>query len=299
MGCEELGPFRSACSIYQKNSYSPRHGRRFACFMTERWLSFSFSGISGFAISRWSGAFDKSVVLLVISRAARLFIPSVAACLFAAIIWEIFRGPYPEYYRLLGLPVSVLPYLHNLLLDIFVYVPFLGHPNASFFISYLGSWSHHPFTVGPLWTINVEFIGSLLVIALEFCHRRYPAITRNYVIPIIFFLTIKSLLVPFVFGHILSHWHGYKHLQGKTWISVCLLIAGCFLTIDATNGIFYGFFDYIGRLNYLVPAQSVFSVQKAAAAMMIFFGVFIALDWQRFLASKPCRFLGRYRSPYI
>jgi peptidoglycan/LPS O-acetylase OafA/YrhL len=259
---------------------------------------FLFFCISGFAVTRWYEALRAPAWKVIIARAGRLFIPTAAACLLAAIIWEIFRGIYPQIFRERGLPISITPYAKNLVADIFLFVPILGHRDSSLFSSLpvVGSIIHsHAYTIGLLWTINIEFYGSLLVIALVFTARRFPDAIAWLLLPVAFLVTSRSLLLPFVFGYAVSHMRNGERSEMAIlpWVPLTLIFAAAIVSVDATNYYYYPLFEHISRVDYIIPAQSLFSIQKAAAAMIIFFGIYLSTPIKFALETPICQALGR------
>jgi peptidoglycan/LPS O-acetylase OafA/YrhL len=262
---------------------------------------FIFFFISGFVLASAYSETHLTVGGLAGGRAVRLFLPSVASCFFAFVVWLILLQISPQDVGSLprsGLEPSVVK---SFLINTLFVTPILGHQESSLLIyaPWIGNFiKTHTLFVNPvLWTISVEFQGSLIVIFLAKIRHRLPSAIFAVVLISMIVLLLRSLFLPFAVGYLLFHFRPSFRSAAADWIALAMLIWAFLISIDASNGIYLAWAQKITSIDFIVPAQSAFSVQKCAAGLIIFLAMLISSRGQRVLSAKPFRFLGRISFP--
>lgn len=255
---------------------------------------FVFFCISGFVLASAYRSPSSSSVRLISARALRLFIPTVCSCLFAFAVW-LSVAP------LIAHPVGAFDPTRTLgqgAWDTLLYILqtiAIGHPDSSLLrgmpgIEHLFS-TPLPALNPALWTIHIEFVGSIVVLALSAMMRsRY----RAAVLIIAAAITLRSLLLPFVVGMAIYYYQPrYQH-----WlVTAGLLIAASVISIAASNSTYFGWAEWVAQIRWILSAQSAFSVQKCAAAILVFVAVVTCPSAIRLLSSANMAVLGRYSFP--
>lgn len=255
---------------------------------------FVFFFISGYVLTASYERSSAAPTTLIISRMIRLFLPAVAASFFAFGVWTVLQYTSPQDVAALPAQGADAKTFISFLSDAFVVTPLLGHKSSSFFLGlpYLGDLVRGTTSASfVLWTINIEFLGSLVVIGL--CraghHGKWLAVLAAFVL-------LRSLLLPFALGYLLRS-APLLRFRYSLVVFAGLLAVAFWLSLLASNGEFLWFARKIAGLRHLVPAQSAFSVQKCAAALLIFVGVLACWRARVVLASRPAVWLGRISFP--
>lgn len=149
---------------------------------------------------------------IVISRFLRLAIPALAGCAFSALLFQFFGGSNKTAGTLAGswwLAENWLPAANLWILkDAIINGIFLGFQDSSI-VQWFGfpaaSLAPMPDSyVTPLWTLSIEFYGSLLVLLLARVRSRTLLIVAALIL-------CRSYLVCFIAGHIAARYE----LAGK------------------------------------------------------------------------------------
>ena len=90
--------------------------------------------------------------------------------------------------------------------------------------------------VAPLWTLSIEFYGSMVVLALCWCARRSRALWWSLMLVGMIF-TIRSAYICFFIGHMLAY---YRRAERPAPVSMLLpvfsIIFGVFLSVSRKYG---------------------------------------------------------------
>jgi len=255
---------------------------------------FIFFFVSGYVLTTSYERSTASTWELVRARMVRLFVPTMAAGLFCIAVWGALQLISPQ--NVASLPAGGMSARQLLaaLADAFFVTPFLGQTSSSLFIGlpYIGDIVRNSTPASfVLWTINIEFLGSMVVLCLCRAGRGGTWLAALGVI-----LLLRSLLLPFVVGFLLRRIELPK-FRFSLIVFAVLFSAGVWLSILASNHEHLAFARKIAGLKYIVPAQSAFSVQKCAAALMIFVGVLLCWNVRAVLSSRPARWLGMISFP--
>jgi peptidoglycan/LPS O-acetylase OafA/YrhL len=198
-----------------------------------------FFVLSGYVLSRSFESHINHPVALIAARAVRLSLPALAAVLVSAALIAIFGRPNVEAGAISGsewfahwrfADISTL----SILRDGIVNALFLGYRELSS-VGFLSPWQqpHVQAFVPPLWTLSLEFYGSLIVLLLCGCARRARTLWWVTLILAVI-LTIRSPYVCFVVGHLLASWHRAERPAPQSpALPVMAIALGVFLCVRA------------------------------------------------------------------
>ena len=263
---------------------------------------FIFFPISGFVLT---GLYDRSTTTVraqFVSRAVRLFIPATASIGLAVLVWGLLQFVYPMNVGFLHSTGVDFEQAKALLEDVLIYTPLVGYPESSLFLGVpgIGEKIARSVHVNPiLWTISVEFIGSVLVIALSAIKRRttYRWVWTAVSIGAAVYCS-RSLLSAFPLAFLLYHYRPPTFRSIWAWPCLVGALAGAWaIEAAAINGSYYDWAEWLARQAVLLPTQSAFSVQLATAGFLIFLAVLTSGPAQTLLSTAPFRFLGRVSFP--
>ena len=250
---------------------------------------FLFFGLSGFVLTRaWhSGG---PVLLVMAGRYLRLALPALAACILAWIAMRLFGHPNLRAGEALGSSwLRALWDLRANLPDVFrdglLDAPLLGYNGTSQLSEYSGltpelrlitrAW------VPMLWTLALEFQGSMLVLILVRLRQgSMPAWTL--VSAVLLSLLARSVFLCFLMGHLLS----FLRLEpasdagrrtGRTlFLGLLLAFAGAWISVLTETGA-------AGPINTLcnaglpgIPCLSAYQFQKMMGGLLEFLGLVLA-----------------------
>lgn len=252
-----------------------------------------FFMLSGYVLTR---SFERHLdhpFALVAGRILRLAVPALAAVLVAAAIMMWLGRPNAEAGALSGSTWFAGPRMADvswfgILRDGIgnaVFLGYLGLPG----IGFLAPWQQpldHSF-VAPLWTLSIEFYGSLLVLALCLCARRSRVAWWIAVI-VTAVVAIRSSYLCFVAGHLLASYRcAERQAMDRPLIPAIAIVLGIFLCVRAE----VWQFEWLRTLcadptPWLFPGQSPAQQQKTFGALLLFIGL-IHLQTARAALSRP------------
>lgn len=252
-----------------------------------------FFVLSGYVLSRSFEFHLNHPVALIAARAVRLGLPALAAVLASAALIAIFGRPNVEAGAVSGSEwlaswrVTELSML-SIVRDGIGNALFLGYREYSG-VAFLSPWQQ---SIGqsfapPLWTLSIEFYGSLAVLLLCSCARQARTVWWAAVVLATTF-TIRSAYLCFVIGHLLANWRRAERpaLQSPL-LPVMAVALGVFLCVRAD----IWQFEWLRALCdepafWLFPGQSAERQQKALGAIILLTGL-IHLQWARSALSWP------------
>ena len=265
-------------------------------------LSFLYDGhsavyiffvLSGYVLSRSFERHLEHPLALVAARAVRLGLPAIAAVLVGAAAIGIFGRPNVEASAISGSKWFASPHFTELsMLSIVrdgignaLFLGYRGLPGVAF----LSPWQQ---SIGqsfapPLWTLSIEFYGSLVVLLLCWCARRSRTLWWAAVILATIF-TIRSAYLCFVVGHLLAKWHrAEKPAPANPLLPNIAVALGVFLCVRADLWQFEWLRSLCSEPTlWLFPVQSAAQQQKAFGAIFLLTGL-IHLQWVRSALSWP------------
>jgi peptidoglycan/LPS O-acetylase OafA/YrhL len=145
----------------------------------------------------------------------------------------------------------------------------------------------------PLWTLHIEFVGSLLILALIII-RTYTSraiyISATTVFSIVF---ITSPLILFVFGHLICA-ALLRRDRGSSarLVGLICLISGVLICSGRTFSISGALFPYLPQ-PILGAATTSYEFQLILGEVILFLGVSLTPAAQRVLARPAARWLGK------
>jgi peptidoglycan/LPS O-acetylase OafA/YrhL len=168
-----------------------------------------FFALSGYVLTR---SFERHVAQpssQIVARAIRLGLPAIVATLVAAAVMLMFGRPNVPAGDLSGstwfasqwnTDVSILSVIRDGTINA-LFLGYRGLPGVAF----LEIWQQpvEQSFVAPLWTLSIEFYGSMIVLGLCWCARRSRAFWWLVVLLGAIF-TIRSAYICFFIGHLLA-----------------------------------------------------------------------------------------------
>jgi peptidoglycan/LPS O-acetylase OafA/YrhL len=247
---------------------------------------------------------DATVTAQVAKRFLRLLLPALAAIAFALLLlwWlpmdragltELVKSDWMA--RYMNTPLQWAAVARDSLLDSVL----LGYRDVSLFdrVMRREQWlsSIGGAAVPPLWTLHVEFWGSMLVLALATARRRLGR--RGFIAATVTVLvfTGSSQYSLFVVGfllHLLWRDRPAPTAASPNLLAAPLIMAGIVLTtMPALPGM--DTLLWLFRKVSILRAQNASVLQSQLGAIMIFVAVLGSSAARRWLAAAPLAWLGR------
>ncbi len=254
---------------------------------------YAFFCLSGYVLTR---SFERQLAptpRLILARAVRLGLPALAAAAFAGTLMLALGRANVEAGRLLNntwlsdqwnLDLSVL----SVLRDGTIRALLLGYrdmPGLALFAPWQTLLNQS--LVAPLWTLSIEFYGSITIMFLCWCARRSRPLWWSAVVLGTLF-TFRSAYVCFFVGHLLAATHhAERPVSTRKLLAMVLVVSGlaCCMIADVWQP------GWLIRLcssadPWLFPGQFPPMQQKAYGAVLILVGV-MDLQCCRDLLSRP------------
>jgi peptidoglycan/LPS O-acetylase OafA/YrhL len=171
-----------------------------------------FFALSGYVLTR---SFERHLARpasQVLARIVRLGLPALAAALVAAVVMLSFGKPNVAAGALSGsawfagqwnTDVSILSVLKDGTANA-LFLGYRGLPGVAFLAPWQQPVEHS--LVAPLWTLSIEFYGSMIILLLCWCARRSRALWWAVVLLGAVF-TVRSAYICFFIGHLLATFH--------------------------------------------------------------------------------------------
>lgn len=168
-----------------------------------------FFALSGYVLTR---AFERDLTRpssQILARIIRLGLPAAAATLVAASTMWIFGKPNVPAGELSGsawfasqwnTELSIVSVIKDGTINA-LFLGYSGLPGVAFLAPFQQPVEHS--LVVPLWTLSIEFYGSMIVLALCWCARRSRALWWTVMLLGAIF-TIRSAYICFFVGHLLA-----------------------------------------------------------------------------------------------
>lgn len=252
-----------------------------------------FFALSGYVLTR---SFERNLAQpssQVLARIARLGVPALAATLVAAAVILTFGKPNLAAGALSGsawfarqwnAELSIL----SVIRDGTVSALLLGYSGLSG-VAFLAPWQQpvEHSLVGPLWTLSIEFYGSMVILLLCWCARRSRALWWAVLLLGTIF-TIRSAYVCFFVGHLLATFHRAERPAPESkLLPVFLIVFGVLLCVLAEVWQPEWLKVLCANPTYLLfPGQFAPMQQKTFGAILVLVGI-INLEAARSLLSTP------------
>jgi peptidoglycan/LPS O-acetylase OafA/YrhL len=251
-----------------------------------------FFALSGYVLTR---SFERHLARpssQILARVLRLGLPAVAATLVAAAMMLMFGKPNIPAGDLSGstwfasqwnADVSMLSVLRDGIINA-LFLGYRGLPGVAF----LAPWQQpvEQSLVAPLWTLSIEFYGSMIILLLCACARRSRAVWWSVVLLGAIF-TIRSAYICFFIGHLLAAFRrAERPAPDSRLLPIFSIVFGVFLCILAEVWQPQWLRSLCADPTYLLfPGQFAPMQQKAFGAILVLVGI-IDLEIARSLLSR-------------
>jgi peptidoglycan/LPS O-acetylase OafA/YrhL len=229
----------------------------------------------------------------ILARAIRLGLPAMAATLVAVTVMLIFGRPNVQAGGLSGsawlatqwnVDLSIV----SIVKDGTINALFLGYSGLPG-VAFLARWQQ-PFEqsfVMPLWTLSIEFYGSLIVLGLCWCARRSRRLWWVAVLLGAIFV-IRSAYICFFIGHLLAAFNrAERPAPVSRLLPVFSIVFGVFLCVLAEVWQPAWLRSLCADPTYLLfPGQFAPMQQKTFGAVLVLVGI-IDLQLARRFLSRP------------
>ncbi|MGA9089279.1 MAG: acyltransferase [Bradyrhizobium sp.] len=252
-----------------------------------------FFALSGYVLTR---SFERHLAppsSQLLARVIRLGLPAIAATLVAAAVMSVFGKPHIPagglsgstwFARQWNTDVSLVAVIRDGIVNA-LFLGYHGWPGVAF----LAPWQQpiEQSFVAPLWTLSIEFYGSMIILLLCACARRSRAVWWLVVLLGALF-TIRSAYICFFIGHLLAAFHrAERPAPHSTLLPIFSIIFGVFLCVLAE--VWQP--DWLRSLcadptYFLFPGQLAPMQQKAFGALLVLAGI-IHLETARSFLSTP------------
>jgi peptidoglycan/LPS O-acetylase OafA/YrhL len=252
-----------------------------------------FFVLSGYVLTR---SFERNLASLptqVLARIARLGLPALAAVLVAAVVMLLFRHPNVAAGELSGsswfsgqwdTDVSLVAVLRDGIVNA-LFVGYRDMPGVAF----LAPWQQpvEQSFAAPLWTLSIEFYGSMVVLGLCCCARRSRALWWTVALLGTVF-TIRSAYLCFFVGHLLASFRrAERPAPASRLLPVFSILFGVLLCVIAEVWQPEWLRSLCADPTYLLfPGQFAPMQQKTFGAILVLIGL-IDLAPARVLLSRP------------
>jgi peptidoglycan/LPS O-acetylase OafA/YrhL len=252
-----------------------------------------FFALSGYVLTRSFERYLAHPSSQVLARVIRLGVPALAATLVAAAVMSVFGRPNVPAGILSGSDWFAAQWntdvpVHSIVRDGIINALFLGYqglPGVAFLIPWQQPVEHS--LVAPLWTLSIEFYGSMIVLGLCWCARRSRALWWSVVLLGAIF-TIRSAYICFFVGHVLAHFHrAERPAPVGALLPVFSVIFGVFLCVLAELWQPQWLRSLCADPTWLLfPGQFPAMQQKTFGAILVLIGI-IDLEVARAFLSRP------------
>lgn len=252
-----------------------------------------FFALSGYVLTR---SFERNLArpfVQVLGRIVRLGLPAIAAVLVSAAVMLIFGKPNIAAGELSGSAWFASQWnaqlsLASVIKDGTLNALFLGYRGLPG-VAFLGSWQQpvEQSLVAPLWTLSIEFYGSMTVLLLCCCARRSRVLWCAAMLLGAMF-AIRSAYICFFVGHFLAAFVcAERPAPASRLLPAFSVASGIFVCMLAEIWQPEWLRALCTNPTYLLfPGQFAPMQQKAFGAILVLVGL-IHLDAARSLLSKP------------
>jgi len=252
-----------------------------------------FFALSGYVLTR---SFERHLARpssQIVARAVRLGFPAIAATLVAAAVMLAFGRPNVAAGELSGstwfashwnTEVSFLAVIRDGVVNALL----LGYRNLPG-VAFLAPWQQpvEQSFVAPLWTLSIEFYGSMIVLGLCWCARRSRALWWVMVLAGAAF-TIRSAYICFFVGHLLASFdRAERPVPASRLLPVFSILFGVLLCVLAEVWQPQWLRSLCADPTWLLfPGQFAPMQQKTFGAILVLVGI-IDLEAARKFLSRP------------
>ena len=265
--------------------------------------------ISGTVLTYSFQASGQSTASQVQRRVVRLGAPMAASVLLAAGLFWLLPQAHAKAGALVASSwltmIAPQPGIVSISKEIFLSGLFLGHAHFSLvlpgmFGERLGLMPlSHSFN-SPLWTLHLEFYGSLLVLLLVGLESRLKPAWHRAACAAALLLLIAHPLGLFVIGYITAHalktgfWQKISRTAALQAAAILAFAIGVCMSAHTAPSAFMRVYDRLSGFEKLPMHTDDFHFYSQYGAILIFFAVLALPALQRMLSSPICRSLGRH-----
>jgi peptidoglycan/LPS O-acetylase OafA/YrhL len=259
-----------------------------------------FFALSGYVLTRWFERHLARPSSQILARIIRLGLPALAATLVAAAVMWLFGKPNIQAGDLGGsawfasqgnAELSIVSAIRDGTINA-LFLGYRGLPGVAF----LAPWQQpvEQSFVAPLWTLSIEFYGSMIILGLCWCARRSRAVWWSAVLLGAVF-AIRSAYLCFFIGHLLATFRrAERPAPASKLLPVFFIIFGVFLCVLAEVWQPQWLRSLCANPTYLLfPGQFAPMQQKTFGAILVLIGI-IDLEVARRFLSRP-RLVARSR----
>lgn len=252
-----------------------------------------FFTLSGYVLTRSFERHPAQPSSQILARTIRLGLPAIAATLVAAAMMLMFGKPNVEAGDLSGsawfasqwnAEVSILSVIRDGTVNA-LFLGYRGLPGVAF----LAPWQQpvEQSFVAPLWTLSIEFYGSMIILLLCGCARRSRAVWWSVVLLGAIF-AIRSAYICFFVGHLLATFHrAERPAPASKLLPAFLIVFGVFFCVLAEIWQPQWLRSLCSDPTYLLfPGQFAPMQQKTFGAILVLVGI-IDLEVARRCLSRP------------
>jgi peptidoglycan/LPS O-acetylase OafA/YrhL len=252
-----------------------------------------FFALSGYVLTR---SFERHLAQpssQILARIIRLGLPAIAATLIAAAVMSICGRPNVVAGDLSGsawfaaqwnAELSIVSAIRDGTINALL-LGYRGLPGVAF----LAPWQQpvEQSFVAPLWTLSIEFYGSMVVLGLCWCARRSRALWWSVVVLGAVF-AIRSAYICFFIGHLLASFdRAERPAPVRKLLPIFFIIFGVFLCVLAEVWQPQWLRNLCTDPTYfLFPGQFAPMQQKTFGAILVLVGI-IDLEAARAFLSRP------------
>jgi peptidoglycan/LPS O-acetylase OafA/YrhL len=252
-----------------------------------------FFALSGYVLTRSFERHPAQPYSQVLARIVRLGLPALAAALVAAVVMLSFGKPNIAAGELSGsawfasqwnTDASVLSVIRDGTVNP-LFLGYRGLPGVAFLAPWQQPVEHS--LVAPLWTLSIEFYGSMIILLLCWCARRSRVLWWAVMLLGAIF-TIRSAYICFFIGHLLATLHrAERPAPASRLLPVFLILFGVLLCVLAEVWQPQWLKSLCADPTYLLfPGQFAPMQQKTFGAVLVLIGI-IDLEAARALLSRP------------
>ncbi|MBB4862682.1 peptidoglycan/LPS O-acetylase OafA/YrhL [Pseudomonas nitritireducens] len=261
---------------------------------------FIFFLMSGFVLA---GAFDNKVRQVpsqVAKRFIRLFVPVAVAAVVALALFLGFAGAEEHTAAVTGSPWAQWLYhvdvsMSALVREVLLSSMLLGYDGVSIFSTW--EWAGLPplsaSSNAPLWTLHIEFWGSMLLLVLALARNLLPrSIFRGLFVGTLIF-TGTSHFTLFLLGFAAYHSRALLLSQRLTpAIGSAVLLAGVLMATMLGTWACGFLLQLLARVTFAQAADPV-QFRDMLSAIVIMLGVCLSPSLRRLLSARPLLWLGK------
>ncbi|AIO41594.1 acyltransferase family protein [Burkholderia cenocepacia] len=262
--------------------------------------------MSGFVLASSFLNSPSSIPTQVLKRSLRLYLPVAASLIIAALLKLFFHNAEAHAGAISGSTwlaalwredLSPVMFAKELVANSMLlgYGPFSIFSHIEFLTSSQILTPLINSTNPPLWTLHLEFWGSIVVLAAAFIVRSFPKIVARFAILVIFVTAGTSFLSLFMLGFVVYqvvHTGNLRASLLNSAVGLTMLAGGILLAFIPLEHQFQQILDVTNRVP-VMRAINAFQLECQVSAVFIFLGVLFCKGARDLLSSRIPQWLGK------